>query len=104
MPFMKNVHLDIANRWSQFNWQGGAVGTGNLAQHTDHSSSGNAALRWQTNGELLLRASWAQGFRIPSISGLFLADSDSFPVIGDPRVISSLNSKVAPYCGAGPYS
>jgi outer membrane receptor protein involved in Fe transport len=102
-PFMKNVHLDLANRWSQFKWKGGALGTGNLASHTDNASSGNAALRWQADDQLLLRASWAQSFRIPSISDLFLADSDSFAFDSDPCVVSALNPTVAPKCGAGPY-
>jgi outer membrane receptor protein involved in Fe transport len=96
-PFMKAVDLDLANRWSQFKWQGGAQGTGNLAAHTANASTGNAALRWQANDQLLLRASWSQGFRIPSISDLFLADSDSFEFITDPCVGASK----APHCGPG---
>ena len=102
-PFMKNVSVDIANRWSQFQWNGGQAGTGNLSQHTDHASTGNVLLRWQTDDELLLRASWAQGFRIPSIDDLYLADSHSADFVVDPCVIGPFNPSVAPFCGTGPY-
>ena len=96
-PFMKDLDLDIANRWSQFKWQGGALGTNNQAAHSANASTGTASLRWQANDVLLLRASWSQGFRIPSISDLFLADSDSFQAATDPCV----GSNKAPHCGPG---
>src|SRR5262249_4480318 len=62
MPFMKDVDLDLAERWSQFKWQGGALGDGNVASHSTNATTGAASLRWQATGELLLRASWSQGF------------------------------------------
>ncbi|MHB8404067.1 MAG: TonB-dependent receptor plug domain-containing protein [Gammaproteobacteria bacterium] len=86
-PFMKSVSLDIANRWSQFKWEGGnpgAVGTG--VQHSASNTSGRAALRWQATDSLLLRGSWSQGFRIPSISEFFLGNSDNYPTLSDPCV------------------
>jgi len=86
-PFMKSVSLDIANRWSQFNWKGGQAGVpGAGVQHSADNTSGRAALRWQASDELLLRGSWSQGFRIPSVSEFFLGQSDSFPTVADPCV------------------
>ncbi|HEY3644730.1 MAG TPA: TonB-dependent receptor [Gammaproteobacteria bacterium] len=96
-PFMKDVDLDLAERWSQFKWQGGALGTGNLASHGTSAPTGAASLRWKATDELLLRASWSQGFRIPSISDLFLADSDSFQSLTDPCV----GTTPATHCGGG---
>ena len=95
-PFMKAVDLDLADRWSQFRWQGGQAGTNNQAAHSTNTSTGNASLRWQATDGLLLRASWAQGFRIPSISDLFLADSDGFEELTDPCV-----GTPAAHCGTG---
>ncbi len=87
VPFMKNVSLDIANRWSQFKWAGGNPGNASTGvQHSASNTSGRAALRWQATDSLLLRGSWSQGFRIPSISEFFLGDSDSFPTLSDPCV------------------
>ncbi|HEY3858666.1 MAG TPA: TonB-dependent receptor [Gammaproteobacteria bacterium] len=96
-PFMKDVDLDLADRWSQFKWQGGDVDSSHHAVHSANASTGTASLRWQANDQLLLRASWSQGFRIPSISDLFLADSDSFQFLTDPCVGASK----AAHCGAG---
>ena len=97
MPFMKEVDLDLAERWSQFKWQGGALGSGNFASHSTSASTGAASLHWKATDQLLLRASWSQGFRIPSISDLFLVDSDSFQFLTDPCV----GGAPAPHCGPG---
>jgi len=84
-PFMKDVSLDLAERWSQFKWSGGNLGqAGTGVEHTADNASGRAALRWQATDALLLRGSWSQGFRIPSVSEFFLGNSDSFPTITDP--------------------
>ncbi len=86
-PFMKDVSLDVAERWSQFTWSGGNLGAAGVgAQHTADNASGRAALRWQATDSLLLRGSWSQGFRIPSVSEFFLGNSDSFPGLVDPCV------------------
>jgi len=86
-PFMKDVSLDVAERWSQFRWEGGNFGDpGAGVQHTADNASGRAALRWQATDALLLRGSWSQGFRIPSVSEFFLGNSDSFPGLSDPCV------------------
>jgi iron complex outermembrane receptor protein len=86
-PFMKDVSLDLAERWSQFNWEGGNFGDpGAGLQHTADNASGRAALRWQATDSLLLRGSWSQGFRIPSVSEFFAGDAQSFPGLSDPCV------------------
>jgi len=97
MPFMKNVDLDLAERWSQFKWGGGSLDTDNFATHSTTATTGAVSLHWKATDELLLRASWSQGFRIPDISDLFLADSDSFQFLTDPCV----GSTPAAHCGTG---
>ncbi len=97
VPFMKNVSLDLANRWSQFKWVGGNPGTANAGvQQTAANTSGRAALRWQATDSFLMRGSWSQGFRIPSISEFFFGNSDSYPSLTDPCVSPS-----APTVGCG---
>ncbi|HKU19351.1 MAG TPA: TonB-dependent receptor, partial [Candidatus Saccharimonadales bacterium] len=87
VPFMENVSLDIADRWSQFKWAGGnAAVPGTGVEHSAANTSGRAALRWQATDALLLRGSWSQGFRIPSVSEFFLGNGDSFPTLTDPCV------------------
>lgn len=75
-PFAKDMDLDVAERWSQFKWNGGtpSLVTSSVI-HRENASTGRVALKWQTSDALLLRASWSQGFRLPSISELFLNQS-----------------------------
>ncbi|MGH9561502.1 MAG: TonB-dependent receptor domain-containing protein, partial [Terracidiphilus sp.] len=100
VPFMKNVSLDVADRASQFKWAGGnsgAVGSGVL--HSASNTSGRAALRWQATDALLLRGSWSQGFRIPSISEFFSGNADNFPGLVDPCVATPALTQPG-FCGA----
>ncbi|HEY3646216.1 MAG TPA: TonB-dependent receptor [Gammaproteobacteria bacterium] len=84
-PGFKMLDLDLANRWSQFKWFGGTPGTtSSTVVHTANATTGRAALKWQPSDSLLIRASWSQGFRAPSISDLFFGNSDSFPQASDP--------------------
>jgi len=87
-PFANMLDLDIANRWSKFEWKGGIPGSvgpaGSFVSHFANASTGRAALKWQPSDSLLVRAAWSQGFRAPSVSELFLGNSDSFPAASDP--------------------
>ncbi len=96
-PFMKDVSLDLANRFSQFKW--GGVGPNQVfVPGATHNSSGRAALRWQANDDLLLRASWSQGFRVPSVAEFYAGASNNFPAISDP---CTTNATVkGPFCAA----
>lgn len=89
-PFAKELSVDLANRWSQFKWNG--VGTvlqgGNVVSQSAggraHASTGRVTLKWRPISQLLFRGSWSQGFRIPSLSELFFGASDSYPGAVDP--------------------
>lgn len=85
VPFVKNLSLDLANRWSQFRWDGGTLGDPAYGeQHFEHATTGRAALRWQTTTDLLLRGSWSQGFRAPSLSDLYAGLGGGTPTVQDP--------------------
>ncbi|HEY4128794.1 MAG TPA: TonB-dependent receptor, partial [Gammaproteobacteria bacterium] len=71
MPGIKLLDLDVA------------------ARHTNYDTfGGNNTYRWglkyQPNNEWLLRASWSQGFRAPSINDLFSGNSNLSANIQDP--------------------
>jgi iron complex outermembrane receptor protein len=88
-PGFKMLDLDVANRWSQFRWFGGTPGAASSnVVHEANASTARAALKWQPSDSLLVRASWSQGFRIPTISELFLGNADSFPSVSDPCATS----------------
>ena len=58
-------------------------------RYSDYSTSGaettaKAGLRWQVNDGFLLRGTWAEGFRAPTIGELFGAASGFDAVLNDP--------------------
>jgi iron complex outermembrane receptor protein len=58
-------------------------------RYSDYSNFGNTlnskfGFRWKPIDDLLVRGSWTQGFRAPSIAELFSGQSDSFPNLSDP--------------------
>ena len=87
LPFVRRLGVDVANRWTQFTWSGfsGGTTTGGRA----HNSSGKVGIKWEATRDLLLRADWSQGFRIPSISEFFAGQAQSFDPLTDPCVYDS---------------
>ncbi|GAB59369.1 TonB-dependent receptor plug domain-containing protein [Rheinheimera nanhaiensis] len=56
---------------------------------SDHSTFGNEStakvgLELRPMDDLLIRGTWAQGYRAPSISNLFAGNADSYPTLTDP--------------------
>lgn len=59
------------------------------ARHSDYSTFGSTTntkvgLRWQPYRDLLIRGTWAESFRAPTIDNMFAGQGDSFPTILDP--------------------
>jgi len=88
----KDLGIDLAQRWSQFHWEGlgstfnsstGSIGS-TITNSFAHSATPRATFKWQPIQSLLVRGTWAQGFRTPSISELFLGASQNFPNVVDP--------------------
>ncbi|WP_147653346.1 TonB-dependent receptor [Vulcaniibacterium gelatinicum] len=67
----KKLDLSIAGRYSDYSTFGGEF-------------TGKLGLRWQVADELLLRTTFAEGFRAPSIGELFGSDSRFDAVLADP--------------------
>ena len=71
MAFAKQLEFSLSSRFSDYSNFG----------NTTNSSFG---MKWRPIEDILLRGSWAQGFRAPSIAELYQGVSDSFPSMGDP--------------------
>jgi iron complex outermembrane recepter protein len=98
-PFAKDMNLDIAERWSQFKWGGGnPTDPASTAVHSANAATGRAALKWQTTDSLLLRASWSQGFRLPTVSEFFGGATTGAVTVQDPCVSPSF-ANGHPNCG-----
>lgn len=99
LPLAKSVSLDLANRWSQFEWSDQNPNNADFGVvHNEHATTGRWALRWQTSDDLLLRASWSQGFRAPSIYDLYQPVGGNNPNFRDPCA----GPPYGGYSGSGP--
>jgi iron complex outermembrane receptor protein len=71
MPFAQSLDLELATR------------------HSDYSNFGTTTnskvgVKWRMTDEVLVRGTFSEAFRAPSLSELFLGNSDSFPSLTDP--------------------
>ncbi|HEU5398055.1 MAG TPA: TonB-dependent receptor [Gammaproteobacteria bacterium] len=71
VPGVKLLDLDLAGRNTHYNTFGS-------------SNTYRWGLKWQPNNDWLVRASWSQGFRAPTIQDLFSAGSNLSANITDP--------------------
>lgn len=72
----KKLDLSLAGRYSDYSTFGG-------------NFTGKAGLRWQVVDELLLRTTWAEGFRAPSIGELFGSASRFDAQLRDPCLVQA---------------
>lgn len=88
LPGVKSLNLSVATRYSDYNTFGS----------TTNSKFG---LRWQVYDDLVLRSTWAQGFRAPSIGELDGSPSNYNGTIQDPCSAQFLTSpQIAANCRA----
>lgn len=71
MPGVEQLDLELASRYSDYSNFG----------DTTNSKIG---LKWRINDDLLVRGTWSEAFRAPSLDELFSGNSDSFPPLNDP--------------------
>ena len=70
-PLAEDLELQVAFRSSDYDTFGSTTNT-------------KFGLRWQPFTDLLVRATFQEGFRAPNIAEMFLGQSDSFPTLTDP--------------------
>lgn len=91
MAFAKQLSVDLASRYSRYSNFGS----------TTNSKFG---LTWKPVDDLLVRGSYAEGFRAPTINDLFGGQSQTFDNYTDPCDVTfgsaSTNSTVAANCAA----
>ena len=67
----RELELSLATRYSDYNTFGDTLNS-------------KFGFKWKPVDDLLVRGSWAEGFRAPSIDELYQGVADSFASIGDP--------------------
>ncbi|WP_199098631.1 TonB-dependent receptor [Dyella sp. ASV21] len=92
MTMARELSIDVASRYSHYDNFGG-------------TTNSKASIKWKPIDDLLVRASWAQGFRAPTIADLYGGTSSSFESYTDPCDTHSGaakgNPEVAARCAAG---
>lgn len=71
LPGVERLDLELATRYSDYSNFG----------DTTNSKIG---VKWQVTEDLMLRGTWSEAFRAPTITELFRGQSDSFPDLVDP--------------------
>ncbi|QNH20016.1 TonB-dependent receptor [Xanthomonas sp. GW] len=91
MPFAKELSFDVAGRYSDYDTFG----------DTTNSKFG---LKWKPIDDLLVRGTYATGFRAPTVSDLYGGTSETFDSYTDPCDTlfgaATRNAGVAARCGA----
>lgn len=67
----ERLDLSLSSRWSDYDTFGDTINS-------------KLGIEWQPIDDLLLRATYSEGFRAPSIGELFAGQGDSFPLLTDP--------------------
>lgn len=79
------------------------------SRYSDYTTFGDTTnskigLEWRPTDQILVRSSWAEGFRAPTIANLFAGGSQTFPFFTDPCDplfgSAATNSAVAQRCAA----
>jgi len=71
LPAAKELNLQLAARYSNYS----DFGT---------NTSPKAGATWRINDQVMLRSTWSEGFRAPSINELYLGNAESFDTLADP--------------------
>lgn len=89
VAFAKNLDLELATRYSDYSNFG-------------DTTNSKVGLKWRVNEDVMLRATFSESFRAPSISELFLGNSDSFQQLIDPCEGGAVANPDKPGCAGIP--
>ena len=89
MPGVEQLDLELATRYSDYSNFG----------DTTNSKIG---LKWRINDDLLVRGTWSEAFRAPSLDELFSGNSDSFAPLTDPCNGGAAGNPELPGCAGIP--
>ncbi len=89
IPVLKDVvgaqelTVNVANRWSEYDAKG-RVGLENVESEPGNPSTTKISLIWRPIDQLMIRGSWGETFRAPSVVDLYAGQGESFPQVQDP--------------------
>ncbi|HEX4870886.1 MAG TPA: TonB-dependent receptor, partial [Nevskiaceae bacterium] len=90
LPYAQSVNLSLAGRYSEYD----------ILDRTFDKPVGKIGLEWRVVDDLMLRSTYSQAFRAPSITDLFLGAATSFPEVTDPCSAPEPGSNAETNCTA----
>jgi outer membrane receptor protein involved in Fe transport len=91
MPGVEQLDLELATRYSDYSNFG-------------DTTNSKVGLKWRINDDLLVRGTWSEAFRAPSLTELFSGNSDAFPPLTDPCNGGAAANPTLPGCAGIPAS
>ena len=91
MPGVEQLDLELATRYSDYSNFG-------------DTTNSKVGLKWRINDDLLVRGTWSEAFRAPSLTELFSGNSDAFPPLTDPCNGGAAANPNLPGCAGIPAS
>ncbi|NKX05755.1 TonB-dependent receptor, partial [Alteromonadaceae bacterium A_SAG6] len=91
MPGVEQLDLELATRYSDYSNFG-------------DTTNSKVGLKWRINEDLLVRGTWSEAFRAPSLDELFSGNSDSFAPLTDPCNGGEAGNPNLPGCAGIPAS
>lgn len=89
MPGVEQLDLELATRYSDYSNFG-------------DTTNSKVGLKWRINDDLLVRGTWSEAFRAPSLDELFSGNSDSFAPLTDPCNGGAAGNPDLPGCAGIP--
>ncbi|MCQ8847658.1 TonB-dependent receptor [Alteromonas stellipolaris] len=89
VEFIEQLDLELATRYSDYSNFG-------------DTTNSKVGLKWRVNEDLILRGTFSEAFRAPSLSELFLGNSDAFPPLTDPCNGGEASNPDKPGCAGIP--
>lgn len=83
LPGAQELTLNAANRWSDYSTYG-KVGLQKIETEPGSPSTSKLNLVWRPIDEVMVRGSWGETFRAPSVVDLYSGGGESFPQASDP--------------------
>ena len=83
LPFAKLLEFDAAVRKSRYH-ANGLIGTTAVSTDPGNPTNYKFSLQWKPVTDLLVRASYGDTFRAPSVGDLFAGGTENFPAANDP--------------------
>ncbi len=83
VPFAKELEFDAAVRRSKYS-ASGLVNNATSTNNPGNPTTSKFSTRWKPFNDLLLRATYGQTFRAPSVQDLYSGGAENFPAATDP--------------------